>query len=221
MQNNLAISYYNIGMMYLEQDKHQLALGAFREAEDNWTRLMNLHPSVTSYRADLGRVYMRTADAERQLRHATEALARLKKAEEILDQLVKTAPDNLDYRFDQAWATNLEGVIHDDARRNDMARPLFEKTVQQKRENVRRSNGIDLYNVDLCVGLENLGETYVDLGQVTQGLPYYKEAIDLREKLLKAHPEVRDRAMVHGRHADQSWGDPTAEWRSGGCRPLL
>ena len=68
--------------------------------------------------------------------------------------------------------------------------------MQQKRENVRRSKGIDMYKVDLCIGLENLGETYVDLGQVTQGLPYYKEAMDLREKLLNAHPEVRDRTTA-------------------------
>ena len=115
MQDMLAKSYYNIAMMYLEQGKPQLSLEALKEAEDYWTRLMNLHPSVTSYRADLGTVHMKTADTERQLGHATEAMARVNKAMEIFDQLVKTERDNLDYRFDKAWPTNLEGCIHDDA----------------------------------------------------------------------------------------------------------
>ncbi len=194
MQDMLAKSYYNIAMMYLEQGKPQLSLEALKEAEDYWTRLMNLHPSVTSYRADLGTVHMKTADTERQLGHATEAMARVNKAMDIFNQLVKAEPDNLDYRFDQAWTTNLEGCIHDDARRNDLALPLFEETVQQRRQNLQRSQGIDYYKLELCVGLENLGETYVDLGQVSKGLPYYKEALDLRQELIEAQPEVREYA---------------------------
>jgi tetratricopeptide (TPR) repeat protein len=80
MQDMLAKSYYNIASMYFEQGKPQLALEALKAAERLRTLLVNLHPSVTSYRADLGTVHMKTADAERQLKHPTEALARANKA---------------------------------------------------------------------------------------------------------------------------------------------
>ncbi len=48
----------------------------------------------------------------------------------------------------------------------------------------------------LCVGLENLGETFVDMNQVAKGLPSYQEAIDIREKLLAVRSDDSDRATA-------------------------
>ena len=115
------MSYYNISEMYLRDGKTQLAAEALRQAENFWTRLTNLHPSVTSYRFDLGTVHYRMADVERQLKHFNEAHAQNKKAMEIFNQLVKVEPDRLDHQIYQGWARNLEGVIYDDERRNDLA----------------------------------------------------------------------------------------------------
>ena len=48
----------------------------------------------------------------------------------------------------------------------------------------------------LCMGLENLGETFVDLNEAANGLLHYREAIAIREKLLAARPDVPDRATA-------------------------
>ncbi len=194
LQNMLAMSYYNIATMHFQEGKLQLALEPLKQAEEYWTRLMNLHPSVTSYRFDLGTVHLKVADVERHLKHTNVALARAKQALEIFNQLVKAKPDDLEYRLYQAWAMNLEGALYDDERRNDLALPIYEQAVKLKQENVQRSKGLDIHILELCVGLENLGETFLDLDQASKALPYYEKAIALREKLLETHPEVRERA---------------------------
>jgi serine/threonine-protein kinase len=188
MQNMLAKSYYNIAMMHLQQSRPKLALEALQKAEIYWTRLSSLHSTVRSYRFDLSTVYMRIADSEHRLGHAPEAMANINKAMDLFDQLVKDEPDNLEYRFNQAFSTNLKACIHDDARRNDLALPLFEETVLQRRQILERSMRTDTSKEELCLGLENLGETYVDMGRVNEGLPHYQEAVEIRQALLAAHP---------------------------------
>ncbi len=43
----------------------------------------------------------------------------------------------------------------------------------------------------LGIQLDNLGEQYVDLGQVDRALPYYRQGIQVRRQLFAAHPEKR------------------------------
>ncbi len=78
------------------------------------------------------RLTSRLADVERQLKHTTEAHARIKKAMDIFNQLVKAEDRNLDYRLYQARTMNSEGVIYDDERRNDLALPIFEENLKSR-----------------------------------------------------------------------------------------
>ena len=98
----------------------------------------------------------------------------------IFDRLIKAEPDNLDYQIEKASALNLKGAIYDDERQNDLARATFKEVVQLRRSILERSRGIDDHKVDLCMSLENLGETYVDRGDVAEGLLLYREALGLQ-----------------------------------------
>ena len=82
-------------------------------------------------------------------------------------------------------------MIYDDARQNDLARDTFKQVVRLRRSILERSKGIDDRIADLCNGLENLGETYVDGGDVSEGLGFYGEALGHRKKLNAAHPGDR------------------------------
>lgn len=50
----LARSHYNIASIERDQGHAELSLEASREAEENWARLAESHPSVNSYQSDLG-----------------------------------------------------------------------------------------------------------------------------------------------------------------------
>ena len=43
--------------------------------------------------------------------------------------------------------------------------------------------------------LDNLGEQYIDLGRMAEGLPYYERALRINRELSKAHPESRFHAV--------------------------
>ena len=81
--------------------------------------------------------------------------------------------------------------MYDDARKNTEALAAFEQAVAEQQVAVDKVKGSDQYRVNLANHLDNLGETYVDLGQVDRGLPYYRRAIRIRRELLATHPGQR------------------------------
>src|SRR5204863_2888597 len=54
---------------------------------------------------------------------------------------------------------------------------------------------VNEYKVYLCNHLENLGEQFVDLGQVAGAWPHYEEAIRIRTELHSTHPANREYAL--------------------------
>ncbi len=47
------------------------------------------------------------------------------------------------------------------------------------------------YKDYLCYHLDNLGEQYIDLGRLTDGLPHYQRSLRISRELSGAHPESR------------------------------
>jgi len=194
----LATSYYNIASMYREQDDARRSLEASKKAQENWSELAGSHPSVTSYQMNLGSAYWSMAWAQYRLGHHSDAHVSVDLELAIFDRLSKAEPNNhieLDYEIEKASALNLKGTIYDDERQNALARATFEEVVQLRRSILERSKGIDDRIVELCMGLENLGETYVDGGDFSEGLDLYRKALDRRQQLNAAHPADRGYAM--------------------------
>jgi tetratricopeptide (TPR) repeat protein len=187
----LAMSYFNIATMYQEREDAQRSLDASGKAAEYWSRLVDVAPSVTSYQVDLAGAYYLKAWTEHQLGRESDSMASADRALKIYNRLLNDDPENLEHQVQKGFVLNHEGVIHDEARRNEQANQTLQQAVQLRRSILRKSSGIDNRKVDLCVSLENLGETYVDRGDVEQGLSHYREALSLRQELCAAHPEDR------------------------------
>jgi tetratricopeptide (TPR) repeat protein len=130
------------------------------------------------------------AYVERDLGRAEEALAHAAKATAILEKLCEEAPDELPYWKQLGQAATIEGAIHDDALRNNLALKPFEEALEiQKR--IEPGLGDDPeHKVDICFSLSNLGETYADMGRPGPAIPYFREALDRWIALLAARPDV-------------------------------
>ena len=81
------------------------------------------------------------------------------------------------------------GYLHDETRDNAQAIWEFERAIAEQERAVAAFPGAEDYQNQLCVELDNLGEQYVHLGRVEEGLPHYRRAIGIRESLAAAHPE--------------------------------
>ena len=194
IQDLLARSHYNIAAIYRVQADAAQSLEASKKAAENWSKLASSHPSVTSYQMDTGTAYWSMAWAQNRLGHHSDALASVDQVLTICDRLISTDLTNLEYQREKAGALNLKGVIYDDQRENNLARTTFSDVVELRQSILDRSKGIDDYIVELCVSLENLGETYVDGGDDSEGLEFYRQALGHRQRLNASHPENREYA---------------------------
>ena len=190
-QDMMARSYFNIAATYPDRKDAQRSLEASGKAAEYWSKLVDVAPSVTSYQVDLGKAYYQMAWTEHQLGREADALASAERALKIFNRLIEAEPENLEHQVQKGSVLNHKGVIHDEARRNDLANQTLREAVQIRRSILRKSSGIDDRKYDLCVSLENLGETCVDRGDVDEGLSHYRDAVGLRQELSASHPGDR------------------------------
>jgi tetratricopeptide (TPR) repeat protein len=195
LQDMLARSYFNIAVMYGKRADPERSLEASGKAVEYWSKLVDLAPSVTSYQRDLGSAYFSRSWTEHQIGRDTDALSSANDATKIFKRLIKDEPNNLNHQVELGNVLNHIGVIYYEARQNELALPKFKELLELRRSILEGSNGIDPRKVDLCVSLENLGETYVNQGEVVEGLSLRREALRLRQALADAHPRDRGYAM--------------------------
>ena len=75
-------------------------------------------------------------------------------------------------------------------------------------------------HTDVIDILQTLGEQYVDLGRVDEGLPRYRRAVEIRRRLLAGHPGDRDRTVQLAEQlamladVERHGGDPAGAERS-------
>ena len=86
----------------------------------------------------------------------------------------------------------------DELGKNEQAIPDFQNAVAEQKAAIIRSPDDSSYKVFLGWYLENLGEQFVDLGQVEAGLPYYLEARDRHRQLHDSHPEKDEYSEILG-----------------------
>jgi tetratricopeptide (TPR) repeat protein/tRNA A-37 threonylcarbamoyl transferase component Bud32 len=188
--NRLARTYYNIASMQAETTDIQGALQSFRKSLEYRTMLAHDHPVVTEYHENLGVSYREIGRLLQYAHQDKEALDFLEKSLGIFERLVHSY-DYARFRSELALSWNALGIFYDEARRdNARAIPPFEQAVAEQKRATQMSQDVNEYKVYLSNHLENLGEQYLDLGNVDAGLPSYKRAIEIRQKLHSAHPET-------------------------------
>ncbi len=112
-----------------------------------------------------------------------------------MERVVQSHPDEASYHSELAQSWNILGYLHDEARDNLKALPAFHRAVAEQERAVALSNDVNEYKVFLSIQLDNLGEQYIDLGEVDEGLGYYLKALRIREALHLVHPGNREYAL--------------------------
>jgi serine/threonine-protein kinase len=195
IQDQLALSYFNIAVMYRDRAESERSLEASGKAVEHWSRLVEVAPSVTSYKVDLGRAYFSRAWTQQQIDRDSDAQASADQALAIYKRLIDDEPENIDHQADRADVLNFKGAVFYEARKNDPALRIFQEVLDLRRSILRRTSGIDRRKVDLCVALQNLAETYLYKGDVAKGISLRDEEIGLRRELSAAHQEDRGYAV--------------------------
>jgi serine/threonine-protein kinase len=189
--NRLAKADYNIATMQLARKDLPGALQSFERSLSSRKALADAHPSVTDYHENLGASYREIGDHLRGAHQDDKALDYLQKSLAIFQRLVQSdASAQLHSELARSW--NALGVLYDEAKRdNAQAIGPFEQAVDQQERAAGMSEDVSDYKVNLSVYLENLGEQYLDLGEVERGRPYYVKAIEFRRGLHRGHPESK------------------------------
>ena len=149
---------------------------------------MVAHPSVTDFQEKLAVNLAEIALVQYSRTKPSEAFASIRKSIEILQWLADSQPDQPRFRGELGRSWNVLGHLHDEIRDNAHAITAFTRAIAEQERAVAAFPVWDEYKTQLCVELENLGEQYVDLGKVEEGLPHYRRAIGIRESLVAAHP---------------------------------
>ena len=192
----LALSHYNVATMLVVDQQLDKAFESFEKALEYRRALVEAHPSVSSFREDLGDSYREVAIQEHEARRTDRALETLQRALDVLEKLVRSDPDQAAYHAALGKAWNALGFIHDETRDNRKAIPAFEKAVKEQENAIARSPDQNEYKAFLCMHLENLAEQYLDLGSSSDALRYCNLALETRRKLNVEHPKYRDYARA-------------------------
>ncbi len=189
--NLLALSHYNMYTVYMRNREFDQALEFLQRSLRYRSELVAAHPSVTSFRENLGETYEAMADLQHKAHQDDKAFSSLQMSIDILEKLVQAQPDQARHHAALGRSFNALGFFQDELRHNVQAIPALERAVQEQERAIALSPDQTEYKIWCCIDLDNLGEQYVDLGQVDRGLPYYQRGIQIRRQLCTAHPENR------------------------------
>ena len=108
-----------------------------------------------------------------------KAFQSIRRSVDVLKALVRAQPDQAGYHSELGLSWNYLGILYDEARKNTEALAAFEQAVAEQQLAAVRASAIDSYQGYLANHLDNLGEQFVDLGRVAEGLPLYRRALQL------------------------------------------
>ncbi|HLN30630.1 MAG TPA: protein kinase [Gemmataceae bacterium] len=200
--NWLALSYSNMASIQSTLGQKEQALRSSEQSLHHWSALVATHPSVTRFQQKLGTNYREFAELQHSMHQDDKAISSVHQSINIYDRLVQSQPDQALYHGELGLSWNLLGCLYDWARDNPKAIPAFRRAVAEQERAVAgqeravpASKDISDYRGYLSNHIENLGEQYVDLGQVDEGFPHYLRALRLRKDLHLARPENREYAL--------------------------
>ena len=193
--NLLALAQYNIGSIHKEMGDVEKALPALERALGYRVTLAEQHASVTEFQVKLGVSYREIAEVEHKAHHDKKAQELSQKSVDLFENLVRSQPEQADFHGALGLGWNYVGIIEDEARKNVEAIACFERAIKEQEIAIARSKNAEVYNVYLCNHLDNVGEQYIDLGRLTDGLPYYEQALRISRELSRANPESRFHAL--------------------------
>jgi serine/threonine-protein kinase len=199
--NSLALSYFNMGTILYKQDRKK-ALETFEKSLEYRTALVDAHPSVNDYRDNLAVSLAEVVPFWHEAGRDDEAFAAIRRSVELLEALVDSQPEQPKYHAELGRSLHILGYLYDEGRDNTRALRELERARSEEDRAVTDAPETELYKLYLVDILWNLGEQYVDLGRVPEGLPHYRRAVELSRKNLAAHRGDRDRTLRLADHIE-------------------
>jgi serine/threonine-protein kinase len=187
----LARSYYNIATIQLKGNQHEQAMRSFEQSLYYRSALVGAHPSVTTFKADLAASYREIGSLQHAAHQDDKAIVSAQQSIDILERLVQSHPDRARYHSELGRSWSMLGVLYDEQRENRKAIPAFQRAVAEQEQAGAASKDVNEYKVCQCIDLENLGEQYVDLGEIDEGLTHYQKALGIRQQLHLVRPGDR------------------------------
>ncbi len=192
--NLLALSHFNIGSIHEQRGEFADALQSFQRSLDYRSALVDAHPSVTEYQQKLGWSCRQVAVMQHAAHQDAKAFQTIQRSVDVLKALVRAQPGQAGYHSELGLSWNYLGCLYDDARQNNEAIAAFEQAVAEQRLAVDQAKEVGDYRNYLANHLDNLGNRYVALGRVVQGLPLCRRSVQLYREESAAHPQDRDAA---------------------------
>jgi len=151
--------------------------------------MVDSHPSVTEYKVKLGFGCRELAILQHKAHQDAKAFQSIRRSIDVLDALVRAQPDQAGYHSELGLSWNYLGCLYDEARNNTAALVALEKGVAEQKQAIDKGNEVDAYRGYLANHLDNLGEQFVDLGRVAEGLPLYRRSLRIFRDLSSARPK--------------------------------
>jgi len=189
--NLLALSHSNIGWIHQGKRDLENTLKSFEQSLDYRSAMVDSHPSVTEYKVKLGLTCREIATVQHEAHQDAKAFLSIQRSIDVLKAVARAQPDQAGYHSELGLSWNFLGVLYDEARKNIDALAPFEQAVAEQQQAVDKGNEVDDYRGYLANHLDNLGEQFVDLGRVAEGLPLYRRSLTIFRNLTSAHPKDR------------------------------
>jgi tetratricopeptide (TPR) repeat protein len=168
------------------------ALESARRAIELREELVKDHSDVEQYRLELARAQQDFAFSLRGLNHPGEAIESYGRARNILEQLVRDHPDDLSQHSALGGVLNDLGITLAAMRRGPEAMAAFEKAIEHQRFAHERAPEVPQHARFLANHYMGRGMLQHGFGRKAAAQESFAAALDLREALVRAHPNVAE-----------------------------
>jgi tetratricopeptide (TPR) repeat protein len=203
-QHQLALVYRNQGkLLYLHRSRNLEAGDAYAQAMQLFQKLVDAHPDVALYRAELARSQTGWCAVAKALGNHEAADAVSEQMEKLLLPLVATFPGEEDYLWQLA---SLYGNRGDGFYRRGRLREAEEparKAVEMLEKLLTKAPDVPAYRRDHVNCLVSLGMILIAHGKASEAEPFLGRGRKLVDKLISDYPTVLDYKRV--RSASLHW----------------
>jgi tetratricopeptide (TPR) repeat protein len=177
-----------------------------------------LQPEEPAYHRFIAFTCMNLAVISRGDNKPEQVKLYLTRARREAEELVRQQPDNREYTFLLGWALRQLGIFCFENGERPQAVPLLEKALETLRKAADANSGLE-QQVELGSCWRNFGWVLHHQGDLDRAVEAYREALAIRARLTREHPEMWEFAQELGLdlyclgqlHADKRELEPAVE----------
>jgi tetratricopeptide (TPR) repeat protein/tRNA A-37 threonylcarbamoyl transferase component Bud32 len=188
-RRNLAATLHNLGLFHQHRGELKRAEELEGEAEDLRRGLRREEERETAHAEELADGLLNRSSLYADTGRPDEALKALDEAADLLGKLADEHPAVPGYRAGLARVLNNRGILLTDLGRPGADR-AFERALELRRKLVDAYPAAHAWREDLAASLHNLARWHDDAGRSGPAAAVVREALAIREALVKQHPQV-------------------------------